>query len=228
MKAIFTAIAILLSSSAHADFAADLAAKYPQTAGSIVKKSFGDFYSVTRGQEVLYINEAMTVMINGDVVDLVANKNLTALLKEANKPKVNLADFKLEDAIKFGSGPKKVFAFSDPECGYCKQIQREFSKLKDITVYVYPYPSVGGQRAAAVSESVWCSKDRSSSWTAYVERGVAPATATCANPVERNIALANKLQIRGTPALVFEDGSIVPGAVPASVIQNKTAAIAGK
>lgn len=228
MKQLLFLVGVALSANASAGFEEQLLAKYPQTAGSVVKKSFGDFYSVTRGQEVLYINESMTVMINGDVVDLVANKNLTTQLKEANRPKVDLNDFQAADGIKYGSGPKKVFVFSDPECGFCKQIQNEFAKLKDISVYVLPYPAVGGAKAASVSESIWCTKDRADSWSTYIQTGKQPESKKCANPLQRNIALAQKLQIRGTPALVFEDGSIIPGAVPASVIQNKAAAIAAK
>jgi thiol:disulfide interchange protein DsbC len=39
--------------------------------------------------------------------------------------------------------------------------------------------------------------------------------------LDENIKLAEKLGIRGTPALIFPDGSVVPGAVDAKAIIAK-------
>lgn len=36
----------------------------------------------------------------------------------------------------------------------------------------------------------------------------------CANPIERNVALGQKLNINGTPTLIAADGRVLPGAAP--------------
>jgi len=59
-------ILALISSASFADFAEDLYAKFPKSSGAIVKKSFGNFYSVVKDNSVVFINEDMTILINGD------------------------------------------------------------------------------------------------------------------------------------------------------------------
>ena len=54
----------------------------------------------------------------------------------------------------------------------------------------------------------------------------------CATPIGRNIALAGQLNISGTPALIFEDGRLIPGAISPEQIeknmQEATARLAEK
>ena len=72
--------------SAHADFAQDLTAKFPNAAGAKVEKAFADFYSVVKGNEVVFVREDLSILINGDVIDLAnGGKSLTAQLRDANK-----------------------------------------------------------------------------------------------------------------------------------------------
>lgn len=41
-----------------------------------------------------------------------------------------------------------------------------------------------------------------------------PAVKTCKNPVADNIALADRLKIRGTPTMIHKDGRRTSGAMP--------------
>lgn len=223
MKKIFVLFALLsLSMSASAEFTDDLFAKFPQVSGATVKKSFGNFYSVVKGNRIMYVNEDLTILIKGDVIDLKANKSLTNELLEANRPRLKVSDLNIKDAIQIGSGADKIYVFSDPDCPYCRQLEQEFDKLHGVTVYVFPFPIDGlHPNATAMAENIWCAKDRSSAWHNYVGKGIKPLAATCDNPVQRNIALAEKYQFEGTPEIVFEDGTIIPGAVTAEKIQSQ-------
>lgn len=206
-------------------FKTRLAQKFPMTADAVVKKAFGDFYSVVRGNEVLFVKEDLAILINGEVMDLQANRSLTGELRNAARAKINVAELDVRDAIKIGSGADVLYVFSDPDCPYCRQVETELGKLQDVTVYVFPFPISGlHPNAAALAESIWCSGDRASAWRAYLIEGKQPAAATCANPIDKNIAAAKRFQLFGTPALVFSDGFVIPGAVPASVITAQIAA----
>lgn len=229
MKKILAFLLVTVCSYAHADFIKDLHKKFPQTENAIVKKAFGDFYSVVRGNEVVFINEDLSVLINGEVVDLKTNGSITTGLRNANRPKVNIADLDLKDAMKFGSGPDKLYVFSNPDCVYCRKLELDLAKLTDVTVYVFPYPIASTHpQAVATSEHMWCAPDRNAAWLDYMTKGVKPAVANCPNPIQRNVALASKLQLFGTPAIIFEDGSVIPGAVPASVMQTQIQTIRKK
>jgi len=229
MRTLVLALSLACCVEARADFLQDLHAKYPQTKDAVVKKSFGNFYSVVRGNEVLYINEDLSILINGDVVDLQANRSLTSALREANRPKFDPSELHESDAIKMGTGTRKIFVFSDPDCPFCRQLQAELGKLQNVAVFVLPLPLTGlHPNAATVAENIWCASDRATAWNGYLLRGVKPDAKACSNPLVRNAALAAKYRVLGTPAIVFEDGSVVPGAVPASAIEARLAALAKK
>nr|WP_314542650.1 DsbC family protein [uncultured Massilia sp.] len=229
MRKLILALSLTCCAQAHADFLQDLHTKYPQTKDAVVKKAFGNFYSIVRGNEIIYINDDLSILINGDVVDLKANRSLTNTLREANRPKVDLSDLRESDAIKMGHGTRKIFVFSDPDCPYCRQLQGELGKLENVSVFVLPLPLTGlHPNAATIAENIWCAADRSAAWNGYLLRGVKPAEKACSNPLVRNAALAAKYRVLGTPAIVFEDGSVVPGAVPASAIEARLAALAKK
>ena len=229
MRALLFALILTCCTQARADFLQDLHTKYPQTKDAVVKKAFGDFYSVVRGNEVIYINEDFSVLINGDVVDLKSGRSLTTSLREANRPKFDPADLHESDAIQVGSGARRIFVFSDPDCPFCRQLQGELGKLQNVSVYMLPLPLTSlHPNAASLSEHIWCAGDRAAAWNGYLLRGVKPAEKNCANPLQRNAALAAKYRVLGTPAIVFEDGSVSPGAVPASAIEARLATLVKK
>lgn len=219
--------------SAKADFAADLAAKFPATSGAKIEKSFPGFYSVVKGNEVVFVRDDLSIMINGDVIDLNVQRSLTTQIKDANKPKLDVSKLSTKDAIKFGQGKNKLYVFSDPDCPFCKQLEQDLGQLQDTQIFIFPFPLTSIHPTARVTaESIWCAEDKAAAWKDYLMQGKKPKFATCDNPISRNLALGEEHQIQGTPALIFEDGTIIPGAIPLQRIQAQinaaNAANAGK
>ena len=72
------------------------------------------------------------------------------------------------------------------------------------------------------SKNIWCAKDRAVAWDEYMADGKAPeaAAADCKHPLQQVLALGQKLDVSGTPTIVFTDGSRFPGAVPAEKIEQ--------
>ena len=68
--------------------------------------------------------------------------------------------------------------------------------------------------------SVWCAPDRARAWAELMTSGKAPAKRTCDHPVDRNIALAQRLGIQGTPTLLSADGRVLPGAASSARIEQ--------
>ena len=52
-----------------------------------------------------------------------------------------------------------------------------------------------------------------------------PTKTDCTNPLDKNLALAKKLGISGTPAIFFTDGYRFPGAASKDDIEKKLASI---
>ncbi|WP_432727248.1 DsbC family protein [Variovorax sp. W6] len=129
-----------------------------------------------------------------------------------------------QDAIKVvhGNGKRQIAVFSDPNCGHCKRVDKDLKTLGNVTVHVFLYP-VLGEDSSAKARDLWCGKDRAAGWQAWIEAGTVPAASTgaCdASALQRNAALGRKLGIRGTPALIFGDGTFVPGAIPVRWIEQ--------
>lgn len=130
----------------------------------------------------------------------------------------------LKDAIQIvhGDGKRKLAVFSDPNCGHCKRVDRDLKALGNVTVHVFLYP-VLGQDSSAKARNIWCGKNSAKRWEDWIEAGVAPGEAAgdCdVSALQRNAALGRKLKIEGTPALIFGDGTFVPGAIPVRWIEQ--------
>jgi thiol:disulfide interchange protein DsbC len=212
-----------------ADFAKRVNERFPATVGAKFEPAFAGFWSIVKGTEVLFVREDLSVLIPGDVIDLRTNQSMAAVLRAANKPHISPRDLDTQDAIKLGSGSRRLFVFSDPDCPYCKQLESELVKLRNVQIFIFPFPLVSNHpNAGVVAQSIWCQADRASAWHEYVLSGVAPKAASCANPISRNLALGQRLQIMGTPALIFDDGTVIPGAVGAERIEAQLIASAAK
>jgi thiol:disulfide interchange protein DsbC len=102
--------------------------------------------------------------------------------------------------------------------------------VKDVTVYTFLYPILGGD-SPDKSRNIWCAKDNTKAWRDWMIEGTAPARAMgqCDTAVlARNVNLGRKHRVNGTPALVFEDGKRVPGALPSDEVEKRLVASARK
>jgi thiol:disulfide interchange protein DsbC len=187
-------------------------------------------YELRIGQEILYADEQGNYLIQGNLMDTKTRADLT----EARLAKLSAIDFAslpLKDAvvIKQGNGARRMAVFVDPNCGYCKRFERDLVKLQDVTIYTFLYPILGPD-STAKSKDIWCTQDSAKAWRAWMVDGVAPpkSMGKCdVAALERNVEFGKRHRVQGTPAVVFEDGTRVPGAIPLEQVE-RTLAAAGK
>lgn len=200
-----------------ADTAAKIRAAFPSTKIDEVRLSeFPGLYELSMGRNVAYVMEGLPYLLVGHVFDTRTGADLTADRMEKAKPKVSFSELPLEDAIKIGSGTKKLVVFSDPDCPYCKKLEVELAKLNNVEVYVFMNPIAGlHPKAMEKSKAVWCAEDKGKAWDAAIADNGFKTRECDSSAVDRNIALAKRLGINGTPAMIREDGEIMPGMRPA-------------
>jgi thiol:disulfide interchange protein DsbC len=185
-------------------------------------RKLGNFnlYEIQIGGDLLYTDEKVSYLINGDVLDIKAKKNLTEERK--NKlAQVKFSDLPLELAAKQvkGNGKRILVTFEDPNCTYCKKLAEELQKITDVTIYTFVYPIF--PQSSDVAKGIWCAPDRAKAWNDYVLRSVTPPPAKCdTSGIDKVVALGRKLNIKGTPAMIFADGSRVPGYMPAARLEK--------
>lgn len=174
-------------------------------------------FEVQIGTQVIYVNEAATYLIQGNLVNLESGRNVTqdrteALLAELEKVVMPVlwSPDALQDAVKLvkGNGARKVVVFEDPYCGYCKKLRQSFAEMNDITVYTFMVAALSPD-SGVKSRDLWCSADRAKAYEDWMVRGVAPATAnkSCTDPVKRVADLAKRLGVGPVPHVVFSDGT---------------------
>ena len=195
---------------------------YPNTQISGVSESaLPGLFEVVMGRNVAYTDSAGRYFLFGHLFDMPAQRDLTAERKDL-LDRVDFATLPLKDAIKTvrGKGSRVLAVFSDPDCPYCKSLEPELAKVNDVTVYTFLFPLTQlhpDARTKAIS--IWCAADRTKTWEAYMLRGRNPANANCDHPVDRNVALGERLQINGTPTMIAADGRILPGATNATQLE---------
>jgi thiol:disulfide interchange protein DsbC len=171
--------------------------------------------------EIYYSDAEGNFLIQGSLIDTKSRRNIT----EEREAKLSAIDFNtlpLKDAITLvrGNGKRKLAVFEDPNCGYCKRFERDLSKVDNVTIYLFLYPILSAD-SADKSRNVWCAKDPASAWTQLMSRDQAPASAQCSTAaIERNIEFGRKHKITGTPTLIAQDGSRVPGAINTAQIEK--------
>jgi thiol:disulfide interchange protein DsbC len=60
--------------------------------------------------------------------------------------------------------------YADPKCGYCKKSKRDLQLVKNIIVYTFLYPIVGGD-SPEKSKQIRCGKDTTKIWRGRDHQG---------------------------------------------------------
>ncbi|MEK7678552.1 MAG: DsbC family protein [Deltaproteobacteria bacterium] len=144
---------------------------------------------------------------------------LDELGEPAPLKKVDVKKIPLDGALVYGSAKaeKKIIVFSDPDCPYCKKLHEDIkgivSKRKDIAFYIKLFPLQMHPEAYAKSKTVICKKSTKLLDDAMAGKTL-PKPDCKAEEVDNNLKLGEELGIRGTPAIIFPDGRLLPGYLP--------------
>lgn len=183
----------------------------------------GLYEVVANGNTIFYTNDKAEVAIVGSMIELDTKKNLTDQHKEELLT-VDFSQLPLDKAIVRvkGDGSRKLAVFSDPDCPYCKQLEKELRDITNATIYIFLYPLTEiHPDADRKAELIWCAKDPVQAWDEWMLNGKEPAPVKkkCETPVRMIAALAQKLWIGATPGIVFANGRLVPGLIPPQQIE---------
>ena len=195
---------------------------------TVTRMPFG-LWEIVIGTEVFYVDQDVNYAFVGRVLDAKTRDDLTAK-KRDELLRVDFKSLPLDQAVKIvrGDGSRKLVTFEDPNCGYCKKLYRDISGLKNVTIYTFLYPILS-QDSFEKSRGIWCAKDRAKAWDDWMLNGKAPsASADCKHPLQQNMELGRKLEVTGTPTIVFADGRRMPGAVPLDKIEATFKEVGGK
>lgn len=173
---------------------------------------------------LVYIDFSKKYALSGSIIDIQAKKNLTQD-RYADINRVNVAKIPLQDALLLGSkdAKHKLIVFTDPDCPFCAKLHTEMKKVvaerKDIAFQIKLFPLPMHKEAFAKSKAIVCEKSLALLESAFEKKPV-PKAACKTSAIDKNIELAKKLGITGTPALIMPNGKVISGYKDAAAIKE--------
>ena len=173
-------------------------------------------------RDIAYVTRDGKYAIAGDLYDLASNDNLTENRRRGERLKL-LGGVPESQMLVFGPKDAKytVTVFTDVDCSYCRKLHSQMADYNRLGIkvrYLF-YPRSGPDTESwEKAEEVWCSPNRNDALT-RAKRGedAQGRQALRESPVARDYQLGQDLGVRGTPAIVLEDGEMLPGYVPPAI-----------
>ena len=227
-SSLFLLGALLCIGNAHAQTEQQLKTELQKKLGanakvrSVSPSPVTGLYEVLVGNDVFYSDSSGKYLIQGEIIELATGKNITEQ-RQADINRIKWADLTTANAIKTvrGKGSRQLAVFSDPNCGYCKRLDKSLQQLDNVTIYTYLIPILSAD-SALKSKQIWCSSDPNKTYIDWMVNGLTPSGKNdCTTPLDKNLAFAKSYGITGTPTLFFTDGSRFPGAVQITDIEKK-------
>lgn len=189
---------------------------------SVEKSEIPGLYMVTSvNQQVLFTNEDGSYFLTGEMWGAGTGKLVNLSEQRRGKDRLKyMSSIKDGDKITYpakGETKAKITVFTDIDCGYCRKLHREIPEMNELGIEVsyMAYPRAGiGSGSYKKIVSAWCAEDPAQAMT-DAKMGKTIPEKTCDNPVSDQFALGAKLGVNGTPAILLEDGTLVPGYLPA-------------
>ena len=190
---------------------------------NIHKTSVVGLYEIVLGSEIIYVSADGQFLVQGDIYDIKAGKNITQNKKD-NAVSGLLNSIPDNDKIIFKAEKEQyaIHVFTDVDCPYCQKLHKEIPKLNEHGISVKYLASPLAQlhpTALAKMKAIWCAGDgeaRKKALDRYKKTRLYKK-ASCPNSqvVEQQLALAEQLGVRGTPSIFLSSGANIAGYVPA-------------
>jgi thiol:disulfide interchange protein DsbC len=174
----------------------------------------------------VYLDFSKKYVIEGPIVELATGDDKTKEKYREKKERkgIDISGISLKNALVLGSrkAAAKVIVFTDPECPYCGALHEEMKKVvekrKDVVFYIRLYPLINIHPDAYwKSTSIVCRKSMKMLEDNFFKKPIERIDCRTTE-VDNTMKLAEKLKITGTPTLIFEDGTMISGAVNADAL----------
>lgn len=190
----------------------------------VAKTPYLGLYEAMFDDQMVYVDPKVSYVFFGQIYDAKTKVNLTEQkLRQINRIAWNELPLNLAMKKVKGDGSRKLVVFSDADCPFCARLEETLKAVNNVTIYTFLYPiDQLHPDAARKSRLIWCSPDKVKAWDDFFASGALPDNpGNCENPVAATAALGQKLRVSATPTLVFADGSVVPGALPAANLESE-------
>ena len=172
---------------------------------------------------VLYMSDDGSHFIAGQLFKVAPGGVVNLTEKKQDKGRIEaLASLKDEDMIIYppkGEIKAQITVFTDVDCGYCRKLHREIPALNEMGISLrylaFPRAGIGSASYKKIS-SAFCAKDKLAAMNALKSGRPIEENLCEGNPVDSQYALGRKMGVTGTPSMVMDNGTMLPGYMPAA------------
>jgi thiol:disulfide interchange protein DsbC len=179
---------------------------------------------VTIGSEVFFMTDDGHYFIQGRVVDLDTQDDLTELGKRGIRRQL-LQELDVSTLITYGptDPDHEVLIFTDTDCGYCRRLHGMIDDYIEagIAVRYAAFPRAGiGSSSYDDLVAVWCAEDVNAAMD-QAQLGQRVQRRDCNAPVERHFELGRQMGVAGTPYIITASGEMFGGIVSAQDLRQR-------
>ena len=195
----------------------------------IMASPIDGWYMIRKGAIVAYISSDGRYLLQGDLIDLESQVNLSEASRDEAR-RAMMSEIPEEHMIIFSPEDVKysISVFTDVDCTYCRRLHSQIDEYlaEGIEVRYLLYPRNGPRSASWVTaEQVWCSDDRNEALTLAKLDQEFQSRECDASMVSTHYLMGQDVGLKGTPAIVFENGQLVSGYVPAQRLSEQLASL---
>lgn len=186
--------------------------------------SIPGYYEVTVGSQVLYASHNGRYLIVGDLIDLQQDANLSELKRMALRRDI-LDSIDPSQMVVMGpeGAGRHLTVFTNVDCQFCRNMHRELKTLAaggGVQVrYVLLPEGRADSGTYAKTLSVLCAPNRLLALDKAMAGGQLPRR-QCAVPVSLFLNTARKLNVRGLPTTVLDNGMMLSGFASAPQLER--------
>ena len=177
-----------------------------------------------RGGEVYYISNDGKYLLNGNMIETASRQDLTENKKSGIRKEV-VAKFGKQERIDFFPDEMKhhLTVFTDIDCGYCRKLHNQIDEYNELGIGIsYLFFPRAGLKSASFDKAVtvWCSDDKQEAMTS-AKAGIKLENKSCDNPIKDQYMAGQAAGVTGTPAMVTDNGKLMPGYLPPEALLQR-------
>lgn len=180
--------------------------------------------------DIVYTSSDGRYLFQGRLVDLDTRADLTEQAKAVQRLELMKGiDESKQIAFEPEDPDYELVVFTDIDCGYCRKLHAQMAEYNEqgIGIRYMSFPRAGiGSNSYNKYVSVWCSDDQRLALT-EAKSGNDPDPLQCENPVAEQYQLGIAMGVTGTPALLMNDGQLIPGYVPPDKLKARLEQMSG-
>ncbi|MEM8982871.1 MAG: DsbC family protein [Pseudomonadota bacterium] len=184
---------------------------------------------IREGTMIAYLSDDGRYLFQGEMIDLDTDTNLTEKSAGIARRAIMQSAPRSAEIVFSPKGEKKhsVVVFTDIDCTFCRKLHQQIDEYTaaGIEVRYLLYPRSGpGTKSWSKAEEVLCANDRNVAIT-MAKNDEVVVSSDCIESAQLmdSYRVGAAVGLRGTPAILFEDGQLVSGYLPPEELARRLA-----